>query len=67
MTFDQVLQFIRDPKIARILASETSTDWQKAADIHAMLSDERAAKPEPRARRIKPAPTTTTEGGEGLI
>lgn len=65
MTFDQVLQFIRDPKIQRILADESSTDFQKAADIHAMMVDG-ATKPAPRARTIKPKPSTEP-GNDGLI
>jgi hypothetical protein len=65
MTFEQVLQFIRDQKIQRILADEDATDFQKAADIHALL-DEQPAKTERKPRAVKPKPPTD-HGNDGLI
>lgn len=52
MTFEAILKIIRDP---------SKTDWQKAADIHAGIIDER------KQRRTKPAPDAQSSDGEGLI
>jgi hypothetical protein len=68
MNFEQVLQFIRDPKIQRILANDSMTDWQKAADIHAMLDRDGeadfVAKTVKKPRQIKPKPEADTSTAE---
>lgn len=60
MTFDQCLQLITSPKIRKILYDEARTTYQRAADLHAMLSEVEildAPTPKPRkAREIKPKP-----------
>ena len=57
MTFEQVLTFLTDPQIQRIVRNDGLTDFQKAANIHAIMIDPKAPpKPERKAPKLKPAP-----------
>lgn len=72
MTFDEILEFVRNPKIRRIIANESGTDWQKAADIHALLEmGGGASKSAPTARQprsVKPKPAVVVDpNGHGEI
>lgn len=67
MTFEQVLQFFTDPKIRKITIDDSLTDFQKAANVHAILeAADEPAKPERKARqpKAKAEPLMLTSGDD---
>lgn len=67
MTFEQLLRFFTDPKIRRIREDDSLTDFQKAANIHAVMAvEEEPARPERKARqpKAKAEPLMLTNGDD---
>jgi hypothetical protein len=66
MTFDRILEAVRRGHFAKVLVDDGRTDFQKAADIHALMIETAAPsgpKPERKARTIKPKPETPAANG----
>ena len=66
MTFEQVLTFLTDSAIQRIVKNDGLTDFQKAANIHAILIDSKAP-PKPERKAPKPVPKPRDEAPAGDI
>lgn len=69
MTFEQLLRFYTDPKIRRIREDDSLTDFQKAANIHAIMAvEEEPVKPakarQPRQPKAKAEPLMLTSGDD---
>ena len=67
MTFEAILQIITSPKLRKILDDESRTTYQRAADLHAALSEVEVLDAPRKPRTIKPRPDADTGNGDGEI
>lgn len=68
MTFENILQIITSPKLRKILDDESRTTYQRAADLHAALTEGESSDTPRKPRTIKPRPeteATSTDGENG--
>jgi hypothetical protein len=69
MSYERILEAVRRGQFEKILGNENATDWQKAADIHALMADLTATASQPRAERKKrePRAQATVSPAGGLL